>query len=799
LETEDLKIEFAQWLLNHAPESYKKMYLGYSQVSVVERLTEIDSFFTDLNLFEVNKENIFQKIEIIKHKIGRKERANNPEFEKYDSGKGSGIPKAVIGKKNYFVFLEETFKQTNYWIFQGNSAIYDIASALHAGHLKSWKVAAHKDNIKPGDKVIIWQTGAQAGCYALAEVTSEVGILKEEDVELQHYIAEADKVNATDIQRVKLKITTNLADNPILWSSIKDKSEFSNFKAGNQGTNFSATKEEFEAILNYINNSKNNSQTMNKLLINISWNSKDWKEESEDISNHAWVKAGNIPGESWNFQKEASYNDSEYMYGYAQFTKPLKIEGVSIFVFYSQSKIVGFYGNAAVGDYDLGENMTRNLRGQKDISFVLENKIDDIKDKGFLEDKMRIGQIGFNYLQQDETITNILDKALELNPKQKNEIENLKNWFLKNSNQKTINNTVTNNHTMESPLNQLFYGPPGTGKTYGTIAEAIKIVDNEFFKANRNNREALTRRYQELLITDWKEANGQIAFCTFHQSFTYEDFVEGIKPKTTQNKDIYYDIEPGIFKRICDLADSSKSTIKVKNEGAINWSENDFRKAFFYKLSLGEANNPEDREIYEFCRDNNYISIGFAGAHDLSGKSESEIKQLCEDNNEQSSAGSQLSTFIHGVSIGDYVLISKGNLFVRALARVVGNYEYHDDFPIGYNHFRKVEWVFTDENIPIEEIYHTTLMQRSIYRIDHDKLKKDFFVKDSINEIIPNESIKPYVIVIDEINRGNVASIFGELITLIEPDKRTGADEELQVILPYSKEKFSVPDNGLAI
>jgi 5-methylcytosine-specific restriction protein B len=212
-------------------------------------------------------------------------------------------------------------------------------------------------------------------------------------------------------------------------------------------------------------------------------------------------------------------------------------------------------------------------------------------------------------------------------------------------------------------------------------------------------------------------------------------------------------------------------------------------------LSLGEANNPDDKEIYEFCRDNGYVSIGFAGAHDLSGKSESQIKELCETINEKTSAGSQLSTFIHGVSVSDYVLISKGNYFVRALGKVVGDYEYHDDFPIAYNHFRKVEWVFTDENIPIEEMYHTTLMQRSIYRIDHEKLKQDFFVQDNTQMVFSEEKIKPYVLVIDEINRGNVASIFGELITLIEPDKRAGADEELQVMLPYSKEKFSVPDN----
>ena len=369
-----------------------------------------------------------------------------------------------------------------------------------------------------------------------------------------------------------------------------------------------------------------------------------------------------------------------------------------------------------------------------------------------------------------------------------------KSYRLKFLNPKEMNNSSEN-------LNQILFGPPGTGKTYNTISEAVKIVDKDFYDQNINNRDALVNRYRELLITNWDNTEGQIAFSTFHQSFTYEDFIEGIKPKTTAKKDVYYDIEPGIFKRICELANSSKSTSKVKTESKIDWSAEEFRNAFFYKISLGEANNPDDKEIYEFCKDNGYVSIGFGGAIDYSGKSETEIKDLCEENDSNNSAGSQLSAFIHGLSVGDYVMVSKGNRYVRAIGKVTGEYEYHEDFPIEYNHFRKVEWIIKDEIIPVKELYYKKFSQRTIYRLNHDQVKEEFFTKEQASLMNQNridvmeENVKPYVLIIDEINRGNVSSIFGELISLIEPDKRAGREEELNIILPYSKEEFSVPDN----
>ncbi|NDP28710.1 MAG: AAA domain-containing protein [Flavobacterium sp.] len=553
--------------------------------------------------------------------------------------------------------------------------------------------------------------------------------------------------------------------------------------------------QKFETIIARINEIRNKTidSNMNKLLVNISWNSKDWKEESKDKSNHQWVRNGGIPSESWNFAIDAEGNTDKNIFGYAKFTHQPKIQNTSIFVFYSDGKIVGFYGDASLNETERNGH-TMNLCGSQSLSFVLNNKIENVLEKGYFEEGKRIGQIGFNYLNKNETIIKILDEALELNPEQKDEIIRLKNWFIDVTNSK---GTTKHKEVMSNDIavNQILYGPPGTGKTFNSINEALKIVDPAFYQTNKNDRKKLTERFKELLIKNSEENKGQIAFCTFHQSFSYEDFVEGIKPKATENKQVYYDIEDGIFKRICLLADSFNSTVKVKSEGKISWNEEQFKKASFYKLSLGNYQDPTDKPIYEYCRDNNYISIGFGQENDFTGLSESEIKEKCDDLKLEVTAAQQMNFFIHYLKKGNYVIISNGNKYVRALGKVVGDYEYEAESPIRYNHFRKVEWIFVDELIPIEEIYDRGLSQKTMYKIDESALKQDFFISNGQETFAPIKEEKNYVLIIDEINRGNVSSIFGELITLIEKDKRAGKDEELEVILPYSKIPFKVPEN----
>lgn len=95
------------------------------------------------------------------------------------------------------------------------------------------------------------------------------------------------------------------------------------------------------------------------------------------------------------------------------------------------------------------------------------------------------------------------------------------------------------------PLNQILYGPPGTGKTYSVIDEALKVLEPSFYSANkdREQRETRKERYDELVT------QGKVTFVTFHQSFGYEDFIEGLKPvmKGEQEDVLAYERQDGLF------------------------------------------------------------------------------------------------------------------------------------------------------------------------------------------------------------------------------------------------------------
>ena len=355
---------------------------------------------------------------------------------------------------------------------------------------------------------------------------------------------------------------------------------------------------------------------------------------------------------------------------------------------------------------------------------------------------------------------------------------------------KTIKQTINNmkTYTKIEKLTQLLnlkrniilQGAPGTGKTYNTAALALSICGETI----PEKHEDVMKRYGEL------QKEGRIGFCTFHQSMDYEDFVEGIKPKTV-NEQVSYEIEPGIFKTMCENA---KSIITEKRSEKI-----DFSKTRVFKMSLGEKGK-NDAEIFDYCLENNVVGLGWGGDKDFSQcKTREDFKAL-----DDTWGAFAMEVFKQWMQIGDIILISDGTKSVKAIARIAGDYEFRKDVPIDMCQFRKVEWLYTGDLIPISKLYDKNLSQQSIYAFyftprygkpDYNGTIKVDVINDIITGKVDDETPQNYVLIIDEINRGNVSKIFGELITLLEADKRIGGEHPIKVTLPYSKESFGVPSN----
>ncbi len=207
---------------------------------------------------------------------------------------------------------------------------------------------------------------------------------------------------------------------------------------------------------------------------------------------------------------------------------------------------------------------------------------------------------------------------------------------------------------MPISLNSILYGPPGTGKTYNTVSEALKI-----FSIINEEYSVLKKEFDEL------KSEGRIEFVTFHQSFSYEDFVEGIRAETNDKGELSYSIKDGIFKKIAIEALYSKFDVEFSKE--------------------------KKDKLWE------------------------EVKTKTTDTDFNSSNYSHKKLILSACKLADF---------------------------------------------------------------------KEAKGKG-----------KTYVLIIDEINRGNTSRVFGELITLIETTKRAGSNEAMDAILPYSQETFTVPDN----
>lgn len=348
---------------------------------------------------------------------------------------------------------------------------------------------------------------------------------------------------------------------------------------------------------------------------------------------------------------------------------------------------------------------------------------------------------------------------------------------------------------MNAPLNQILFGPPGTGKTWATTSLAVRITDPDWYQDAEQKfqgstlREEVKARYQSLVDKQ------QIMFTTFHQSFSYEDFVEGIRATTDPvTGNLRYEVMDGIFKQLCVSAEVNVQSDTVQPfplQGRRIW-----------KMSLGNTMEGEEF-IYEECIANNYVLLGWGGDIDFSGCTTlKEVKARIDNEQAKTPESSDyqqvaVNTFKNAMRKGDIIVISDGNSKFRAIAEITGDYHYlPNDERADFHQMRSVNWLKNfAQSLPIEHLFMKSLSQMAIYElrdttIDRSKLAQLLASPDSAKH-----RALPHVLIIDEINRGNIARIFGELITLLEPDKRAGASDARDLKLPYSKTSFSVPGN----
>ncbi|KAF0128489.1 MAG: ATPase [Bacteroidetes bacterium] len=326
-------------------------------------------------------------------------------------------------------------------------------------------------------------------------------------------------------------------------------------------------------------------------------------------------------------------------------------------------------------------------------------------------------------------------------------------------------NNPTNQSENNISMNSILYGPPGTGKTFHSINHAVAIVEHKSIASVMAEDRAIVKNRYDQYVSD-----GQIIFCTFHQSLSYEDFIEGIKPIEPMNDDaeLTYAVEDGIFKRLCTEAAFS---FAQKNTSYITEKVFDFSAAYdrFVDMvnenfSKGVTTELDTRSggkvLIDSISQNNNIWIQHNKEnrkYTVSKKRLSKISQAFPDLTEVTNIHLQFRAVIGGSNSSAYWAV------LNAIRKQDGAGE-----PVETRKVSEIEYAYDDK----KEI---------IASLKNDDYK--------------NENPKKFVLIIDEINRGNVSQIFGELITLIEADKRLGKNESLKAILPYSKECFGVPCN----
>lgn len=524
------------------------------------------------------------------------------------------------------------------------------------------------------------------------------------------------------------------------------------------------------------------------ILVDLPWSNHDWKGTGGLDSVQLESNAGKIPPGSWNFDFDNPRNSITQVLGYVPFTTTPYIEGNNnLIVFYSRKKIVGFYGSAEIlfDNQKTESGEVYNLTGEKSLSLCLRNKLTDIRNKGYLETKSVIRTGGYKHLRRKATINKILDEAISLNPDQADQLKAIKSWV----------NGGTG------------FGEVSIGKADLNSDERIFI--NQIRKINNPDAidfllNSLTDLVKELEI----EQNDKRIVFSVNPKYDYIHCTVGIRYVLNVRSDQFNIIYPRNQSELAPLIPGYKRAgsfnprigeieapiwiyfqLADQMEGNIkdNWIQTvKYELTSSLQSAFIKYDNPAfRRSVFDKKYREKILQIALKGDLEI-------IDQHIEETLPQPrnlilygppGTGKTYQTMDYALALIENTDPAEVSQFDREELKE----KYNDYMEQGQIRFVTFHQSFGYEEF-VEGIRPKLKEGQVVYEVVPGIFRE-------IASMASEDTLNNYVLIIDEINRGNISKIFGELITLIEPDKRAGTDNEIYVQLPYSQEEFSVPAN----
>ncbi len=384
---------------------------------------------------------------------------------------------------------------SSYWLFVTHRDVTEFNNDLEDELRNEWQIFSNTNKVKAGDKVIIWITGNEAGCYGLADVLeSPIETFENDGSETINEVQDEN-------QTLGISITHHLQDKPILLSEFEHHKSFANLISSLNDSNNQTTKETYDEILK-------------------------------------WIESAN-PSKFEQVLGLFSRKDIEYYFGIlSKIIEKLQLkEGENNIVFSVRNDGFAFI---------VGNRYSWRLIFAKKKTIFAGISIEKFDTNvGQFNGPSFSPYYNHSYIPFDNIIIDNIYAAIQKqydsykgSPYSKYNNEVFERFAFDYS---TSDNSIHLNKNKMLNYNTILFGPPGTGKTFNTINKAISIIHSNFDLTQP--RSEIKKEYERLV------EGGQIVFTTFHQSMSYEDFIEGIKPNLDGDT-VSYEIVPGIFKNI---------------------------------------------------------------------------------------------------------------------------------------------------------------------------------------------------------------------------------------------------------